>query len=385
MNILVLVANSFPYGVAISSRFRNFCQLFVHCGNKVHVLALRNDNSNCPLGQAIPLEGYTYQVLTHHVPSALATYTGDNAMIDGLRAYLRLNGKPDLVFAASIEPYFNRIVRLLGNTPIMVEQCEWMDDSSYRFGKLDYRRLRRDRLLHGGYKKAAGVVSISRLLDEHYRSLGIPSIRIPTIIDVQNTDFTTQTDNERLTIVYTGNPSTSKELFRPVFEAIRDHELLRQRVCFHIYGPNAQKVLANIGGDTALMNAVQDNVVVHGRVPQEQIPDILRHADFQLFLRPSRRSSNAGFPTKFAESMAVGTPVLTKDTGDICLYLSDGENGILSQGITSKATAEALLRAVAMSQEERYTMRKAARQTAEQAFDFRCYCDQMTDFLNALH
>ena len=69
MNVLVLVDNSFPYGVAISSRLRNFCQLFLQRGDQVHVLALRTTDTTCTIGQIVSFEGYTYQVLTHRSPT----------------------------------------------------------------------------------------------------------------------------------------------------------------------------------------------------------------------------------------------------------------------------------------------------------------------------
>ena len=383
MNILVLVPTPFPYGVAISSRMVHFCKLLSHMGNKVHVIALCS-KENRELNEIYSLDYCTYQIAAKKINALKESFVGNPEFVDAVKQYLEKE-PVDVVFMCGVEEYFRRIVKLCSTRgiPFYIEQCEWMDVSSYRLGKFDYRMWRRDYLLHHGYKKVSGVVSISRMLDDHYRSLGIRSVRIPTILDVMSTEYVTQKKNEYLTIVYTGNPSTSKELFRPVFLAIQKHELLRQRISFHIYGPDRQKVLANIGGDTDLLNDVENNVKICGRVPQEKIPDILRNADYQLFLRPSRRSSNAGFPTKFAEAMAVGTPVLTNNTGDIGLYLKDGENGILAKGSTADDVAEALLRAVSMNKEEAILMRHAARKTAEQSFDYRCYSSQMAKLIGS--
>lgn len=65
-------------------------------------------------------------------------------------------------------------------------------------------------------------------------------------------------------------------------------------------------------------------------------------ADFSIFVRPDRRSSHAGFPTKLAESLAAGTPVITNNTGDIGLYLKDGENGFLLKDGTQKSVKDVL-------------------------------------------
>ena len=37
----------------------------------------------------------------------------------------------------------------------------------------------------------------------------------------------------------------------------------------------------------------------------------------------------AGFPTKIAESITLGTPVITSNTSDISKYISDGKDGFI--------------------------------------------------------
>ena len=96
-------------------------------------------------------------------------------------------------------------------------------------------------------------------------------------------------------------------------------------------------------------------------------------ADFQLFIRPNRRSSNAGFPTKMGESMAVGTPVITNNTGDIELYLTDSENGYMLRGNGIEAVRTVLDQILKLCVEDYVEMRKRARITAEQVFDYHKY------------
>ena len=126
---------------------------------------------------------------------------------------------------------------------------------------------------------------------------------------------------------------------------------------------------------------VKDNVFIHGKVPQEKIGEILRNADYQMFIRPLRRSSNAGFPTKLAESMAVGTPVITNLTGDIGLYLEDGANGFLANGVSSSSIKDVFEKILRTDDKKYSEMRKEARRTAEKCFDFRCYCDEIKTIL----
>lgn len=380
MRILVLIGSYFPYGVAISSRIVHFCKLFNSYGANVHVISLYSKEANCKVGDVYRMEGYTYEIATTKGESSYESFFGYRDYIKCAKEYLAKNGKPNLIFLSGVEPYFSRIFTLFNGVPIYLEQCEWMDKSSYRFGSFDYRFVRRNYLLKRGYRKVSGVVSISRLLEQYYKSLKVSTVRVPTILDVLNTDYSIVSNNTKVRIVYTGNPSTSKELFKPVFETLKANVFFREKIEFHIYGPSEERVLRNIGNDNELYTAVKDCVFVHGKVPQKDISTILKNADFQMFIRPHRRSSEAGFPTKLAESMTVGTPVITNDTGDIGLYLKDGDNGFLLSDITKEAVEEAFKRVVQSDETHRTEMRLSARKTAESSFDYRNYVDVIRDF-----
>lgn len=381
MRVLVLMGSYFPYGVAISSRIVNFCRLFHESGMTVHVISQYTKDKKMDIDTIQKMSCCTYQVATRKDSSSFASFFGEPSFIPCVDNYITEFGKPDVIFASGVEPYFNKLIARYNDIPIYLEQCEWMDKTSYRFGIIDFRFIRRNRLLSGGYKKSAGIVSISRLLDEHYQSLGIKSIRIPTILDVENTEYRTNKCNKKIILVYTGNPSTSKELFKPIFEAIKENKVIRNNVEFHIYGPTEEKVLANIDNDKDLYNQIRDVVYTHGRVPQEEMGEIIRAADYQIFVRPNRRSSNAGFPTKLAESMSVGTPVITNDTGDIGLYVENEINGFMLKGIEKDNVIETLLHVISISQEQQESIRRQARKTALMHFDFRGYKNILTQLI----
>ena len=81
--------------------------------------------------------------------------------------------------------------------------------------------------------------------------------------------------------------------------------------------------------------------------------------------------------TKLAESLTVGTPVITNLTGDIGLYLSDGENGFLVSDDTEMQLINMFQKITRMKTDELSKMREKARKSAEQNFDFREYTDNI--------
>ncbi len=380
MKMLVLFGGTFPYGFANSSRVLNYCRLFSSLGYDVHVIAIRSKESNYDINSEYRLETFSFQTVTRKKPSSLQSYTGCKEFIRSIKEYLNYH-KVDAIFLDSFEPYFRRTIGFLKRTgaPIYIDQCEWMDVSSYRLRYIDWRYIRRNWLINNGYKKVDGVVSISRLLNQHFCDLGVRTVRVPTILDVENASYSETVANKKIRIVYSGNPSHSKEYLKPMIQLLADNETFREHFCFEICGPSETKVIANIGGDRSLLDKAGDSVVIRGMVPQEKMAEILQNAWFQLFIRPNRRSSNAGFPTKLGESMMNGTPVITNDTGDISLYLRDGVNGFLLENNSIDALRNTLERVLTLSGDEYKQMRVSARRTAENSFDYRRYNSQMSD------
>ena len=76
-------------------------------------------------------------------------------------------------------------------------------------------------------------------------------------------------------------------------------------------------------------------------------------SDFTILLRPVSRFSLAGFPTKLAESMACGVPIIGNLTSNIGDYVHKGVEGVLVANETPEAFAEGLLRARALRTEAR--------------------------------
>lgn len=379
---LILVNPYFPTGVAISSRMLNFGRLLRDAGWSVHVITGHTMDGKAKAGEVYDIEGITYQFTTPRKPSSIDTFVGDHTFIKALEVYLKDNHVNSIFMNATSEIYY-RVLKLARKwgAKLFVEQCEWLDISNYKFGKADIRLWNTQHHRMKGFKKATGIISISRLLDEHYKEIGAKTIRIPTILDVESIHFQEDTSHDgKIHVVFAGSLGGSKELMKPIIEALVEKEEYRNRIQFDIYGPSKAQIITNLGGSEELLNKCGDCISIHGRIPQEEIPRVYSESDFLIFVRPQRRSSNAGFPTKLAESMSVGTPVISNDTGDIALYLKDGENGFLLSDNTKEAVIGCFDKCLSSPPETYRKMRAAARKTAEESFDYRCYQELVSSF-----
>ena len=384
-NLLIVTDLSFPKGSAMASRIISFCHLFNDLGYKVHVITGKYESKYCRYDETIDEGFYSYEVVKSNRSYRLQSYIGNENLAYRVEEYLE-NNNVDLVFTTSLNAVFGRVLKLCRkyNKKIIVEQCEWYDSSSFTFGKLDPRYLRFLFNINFRYTKADGIISISRLLNDYYKLKGVNTIRIPSILNVQDSLSKNVLDNKKIEIVYTGNTSKSKELLKPIFEALASKQDYLDNININIYGSNLKKVLINIDKDKELYNKVKESVFINGVVGQERIQEILLNADYQLFIRPDRRSSNAGFPTKLAESMTVGTPVITNYTGDIDLYLKDNINGLVCDGTTSNDVKKIFDRIINMSKGNYSILRRNARLTAEENFDYRNYFDGVKELIDKL-
>lgn len=351
----------FPYGSAISSRVRNLLKLLIECGYEMHIITPQHDgNKECD-----ELIGYNYTVDYIDAKENRLSLMGIGfcqPYIKAISSYLN-NNKPAFILSTNM-PFATAALSKAAHQAgckYLLENCEWFDASSFKFGILNpYYRKHIKQIRGRDIKMADGIIAISRLLEEHYSS--IPVIRIPTILDVKNTEANIEKNEEQtIKIVFAGSLGGGKENLKPIFEALSRINSLKRRIELDIYGPSKPQVLANIGGDGDLLKAVEGSVAIKGRVSQKEISGIVKNADYSIFIRPERRSSNAGFPTKLAESMCVGTPVITNNTGDISLYLNE-KNGFLLESGTSEEIEMVFQKILSSSQEERNEMRKQARQ-----------------------
>lgn len=382
MKAIFVMSTAFPYGEAFSSRARNLVKLLCECGYHVHVIAPNSvGKEDCP-----ELVEYEYSVTHIRDPKNILTLSGFGTAKPYLAAvneYLKSN-KVDLIVSSSMTFVADRLrkVAVKANVPYIVEQCEWYDSSTFKFGKWNPYYREHIRRIEKKNKKVDGIIAISRLFEQHYSFMKVPTLRIPTILDVKNIEFRYKSENDKTYhIIFAGSLGKGKEKMEPIFLALKKVNRSKTKIVFDIYGSNEQGVLNNIDGNKDLWEEVRSFVNVHGYIPQNEVENVVREADFTIFIRPIRRSSNAGFPTKFAESMAVGTPVITNNTGDIGLYLEDGKNGFLLGNGSESEIVQVFESITSCNPSEYSEMRKNARVTAEKYFDYSKYVEDMKSLL----
>lgn len=376
MNLLVITDKSYPYGSAYSSRVRHFVMAFHDMGYKITMISANLDVEDAT---RLGIDGVEY--ISMNYPQNRISQLG----IGVAHRYLKeldkvmVENKYDAIFVNSITYALPQICEKAKKhaIPVFVEKCEWYDKSSFIFGKFNpyYREYIReiDSVQPDGY------VVISPFFERYYEERGFKTFLIPTILDVENIKFISHKMSNITCVAFSGSLGNGKEKIGPLAEALDKMGEDRKNFVFEFYGPSEQQIKDDIGND-ALYQRIHGSFHINGRIPQKDVYEKIAKADFTFFFREKRRSSDAGFPTKLAESFAVGTPVITNETGSINKYLFNHKNGLLIQELSVNNIIDALHYIRSIDDDEYQEMRVAARTVAEQSFDYRSYVNGLKDF-----
>lgn len=290
--------------------------------------------------------------------------------------------KPDAVILYSgFAAYFTRLLPWCQrhSVPLTFDCVEWYEPADMPGGKYGPYRWGFELAMRKQAVQAGNIIAITRFLNDYFRANGCRTTRVPPTLDVQQTPARINGSDDTVTIAYTGTPG-NKDRLEPLLQAIQSLDPQGKRVKVVTAGFKAETLLKlNL---FAGRQSLPENIIVHGPLEQAKAHDLVRQADFSVLLRRNLRYAQAGFATKLVESVSVGTPPLCNLTGDLELYLKNGENALVADDESTESVTQALDRALSLTPAQKDAMRVEARRTAESAFDYRHYVKPLSDLVS---
>lgn len=260
---------------------------------------------------------------------------------------------------------------------VVSDITEWYDDVGILGLKCLDTQYRMKKIL----PSLDGVIAISRFLYEYYQPF-TQCCQLPPLIDYDDEKWKSinrciKDDNSPLTLIYAGSLGKNKDqlstMIRIFTEATLDNP---NKIVFRIVGLTKDEYQKN---KTDVPKIIPSNIVFEGRKKHNELLQEIAEADFSFFLRDINLVTTAGFPTKFSESIACGTPVITNRTSDLEQYLIPGDTGFfLDQGCMTEQLREILK----LPQNEVIRMKKKCEENRE--FDYRNYISEMQHFFVCL-
>ena len=217
-------------------------------------------------------------------------------------------------------------------------------------------------------KKCDGMIAISSYLENYYKKHIRNIIVLPPLVDLSDEKYVfhhPKEKNDVSTFIYSGSPSAAKESLGEVVECFDNITDIDYKLI--IVGVTIEQ-FASIYGSTPKNNKIE----FCGRISHREAVNAVRQSDYAIVIRPRTRVTMAGFPTKFAEAVSVGTAVIANDISDLKLYLKDGKNGYL---ISSEKIAEEFKR-ILLSDKNVVI--------ESDTFDYKKYTEQFEIFLDTV-
>jgi glycosyltransferase involved in cell wall biosynthesis len=221
-------------------------------------------------------------------------------------------------------------------------------------------------------KHLDGIISISRYLSNYYS--GSHLIQLPPMVDKEQKKWSiapNKYEDGRIHLVYIGTGSIKDRL---------------DKILRGIKSAGANRFYIDIIGITKdryheIYKQTIDpeiNVCFHGRMPHLDALKHLMSSDFQIFFRDNVRVNNAGFPTKFVESMSAGIPVITNRISNVDEYIRNGENSFMIEKPTDDEITEVLCKVSRLTMDSIMAM-KGKCLTKE--FDYHRYIKHLESFM----
>lgn len=227
-------------------------------------------------------------------------------------------------------------------------------------------------------KKLDGIIAISSYLQRYYEKYGCNTICVPPLIDLsvekwKKVDIYDSTLDNCIRLIYVGSPGAgTKDKLGLIISSLKKVKLSNPELNFElkIIGMNEIQFQEVFGEDVSGCKYVQ----FLGRKPNKEALEFIKKSDFTIFLRDNNLICTAGFPTKFSESIACGTPVLSNLTSDIGRYMKDGENGYIIDTTSFETTCDTLYRALCTPKDKINDMKNYCRN--DKSFDFHSFIDE---------
>lgn len=188
---------------------------------------------------------------------------------------------------------------------------------------------------------ADGLITTSSYLTKFYKRKVNNIIELPTLYDKKslknNIEYFQKYDPKIKRILYAGNPFSVKDT-KINKSGVKDRldkviallgRVKNKNFILEIYGVDKNRYLEVYPDHADLLDKLNSKIIFNGRRPHSQIINHIASSNFTIFFRDKNRVTQAGFPSKYSESISCGTPVITNMMSNINPYIVQRKNTFL--------------------------------------------------------
>lgn len=382
----IVCAYQFPEGMAPTIRILAYSKGLRQNGVDVEIFTFKET----PAGEDIPMEGYVNGILykRSYIKRRKGLFVG---LCDRLNMFRRLYQQ--IKTSDKVSPFdyillsFDSLDKLYTIVPLLKLLNKRLLFIGDEFPE-PIRRLKKDipwwqkpayRFIH---RFLDGRILMTRNLQKFYdkRAGEKPTFILNSIIDEKRFESVSRQPVEQKYICYMGNMQLAKDNVDNIIRAFSIISSSYPDYHLWLFGTPSEKD-RKIIEDVIAETDMQDKVLIKGRIDYDQVPQVLANASILVTSQPVTTRAEGGFPTKMAEYMMSGTPMIVTDVGEICNYVTDGENAFVVEPCNPEAYANKI-RYIFSSSEIAEKVAQRANIDAMTNFSSKITLKQLIEFLN---
>lgn len=195
------------------------------------------------------------------------------------------------------------------------------------------------------HKRFAARILMSNSLKKFYdeKIFPAPTFILNTIIDASRFDISLTTVNHsKPYICYMGNLDLRKDNVVNIIDAFYLIESKYSEIELHLYGvPNEEQLSLLL--ERIDKYKLDTRVIFKGKAKNKDVPNILMNSKILVNSQPITKRAQGGFPTKLGEYLLSAKPAIFTDSGDISLYITDGDQAFIVPPENPAAFAEKIV------------------------------------------
>lgn len=280
------------------------------------------------------------------------------------------------------------------NTFYIPDATEWYESSG---GGILFNSIKwldtslRMRFVH---PKADGIITTSQYLTDFYKKRNCITVELPTLYDVNNFSYNAS-QNKQIDVIklmYAGSAfnisridkdrTNIKDRLDKIIIMLSKVYQEKTNFILDIYGMTKENYLTVFPEHEQILNNLSENIIFNGRKSHKTIIEQIQKSDFTIFLRNIDRVIEAGFPSKFSESISYGTPVISNMISNIEPYVIEGQNSCIISLNDEKEQVTKMIHILNLNVDERESMKNYCLEN--KIFDYREYIDSVRNFLHKI-
>ncbi|GAB6103601.1 glycosyltransferase family 4 protein [Blautia glucerasea] len=343
IDAVIYIGNyKFPMGDAIAKRALGLGKAFSHAGYKVLFIDESDAVSRGDISEVKKYEEFEYCSI-HHSANSVEHYfywSDLKKIKNQIEVWSKQYSVAAIIFcgtkcaflAKGIVDYAKR-----KKISIIADSMDWLTSQTGNFLFDALKQLDTTLEIKVVNQKTDGVICISEFLEKYYKTKKKRTLLIPPLSPYKRPEKI-ESQSKKVRLIYAGvpcrlgkklvNPGTAKDRLDLAIQML--YEISNEGVDFEfiIYGLSKEQYDIVFSEQREVINDLvrKKKIFFYGKQSEAIVREAVKLADFTILLRERNRTSMAGFPTKIAESITLGTPVITTDTSDIKRYLEDGKS-----------------------------------------------------------